>query len=68
MELLACAFEKLMHQFILGVRSQVMDLLLTMEAVRKDTKRPKPWALGPGPWGVSWPRSPGCFCVFSGPG
>ena len=39
-ELLACAFEKLMHQFILGVRKQTMECLLTMEATRKNTKRP----------------------------
>ena len=38
-ELLACAFEKLMHQLILGVRKQTMECLLTMEATRKDTKR-----------------------------
>ena len=34
-ELLACAFEELMHQFILGVRKQTMECLLTMEATRK---------------------------------
>ena len=39
-ELLACAFEKLMHQFVLGARKQTTECLLTMEATRNDTKRP----------------------------
>ena len=40
LDLLAVAFEKLMQQFILSVREQIMQLLITLEQTRKDTKRP----------------------------
>ena len=40
LDLLAVSFEKLMQQFILCVREQIMQLLITLEQTRKDTKRP----------------------------